>query len=52
MRVSLTPVVVVPGVVHERDAAVNGGMDQTGRLALRLGQAEMPAAESQDRDRN
>src|SRR6476646_2774554 len=44
--------VVIPGVVHERDAAVYGRVDQASRLPLRFRQAEMPAAERQNRDRN
>ena len=44
--------VVVPRVVHEGDAAVDGRMDEPGRLPLRLRQAEVPAAERQNRDRD
>jgi hypothetical protein len=44
--------VVVPGVVHERDAAVDSGMDEPSRLPLRFRQPQMPAAQCQDRNRD
>ena len=40
-------VVVLPRVVHERDARVHGAMQQRGRLALGADPAEMVSAESE-----
>ena len=44
------PVVVVPGVVEERDSLVEGGVHQSDRLRVVLDRSDVPAAEREDRD--
>jgi hypothetical protein len=43
-------VVVLPRVVHERDARVDGGVNQAGAFALRPDESEMPSPQSDRRD--
>ena len=48
--VSLETIVVVPGVVHERDAGIDRSMGEPHRGAVGIRHPEVPAAEAEARD--